>query len=69
MRGEIVGFQFWLPPTHLLPTDYLICLLLGSSSDQETVLFSLSRVELETFLIYDGFSLLLTVEQADEAGV
>lgn len=24
--GEIVGFQFWLPPTHLLPTDYLICL-------------------------------------------
>lgn len=64
-----MGFQFWLPPTHLLPTEYLICLLLGSNSDQKTVLFSLSRVELETFLTYDGFSLLLTVQQADEGGV
>ena len=61
----MVGFQFWLPPTHLLPTEYLICLLLGSNSDQETVLFSLSQVELETFLVYDGFSLFRTVKQAD----
>ena len=64
-----MDFQFWLPPTHLLPTEYLICLLLGSNSDQKTVLFSLSRVKLETFLTYDGFSLLLTVQQADEVGV